>query len=76
MRPFLTASPGRLTTVDYIGENGELMLVNPGKNGGKDSRKSFSFNKCFGPNATQGAIFHFEVVSYFQCYTQLSNIFS
>lgn len=56
MRPFLTEEAGRLTTLDYIGENGQLMLVNPLKPGAKDSRKSFTFNKCFAPNASQGMI--------------------
>lgn len=57
VRPFLTEEFGRQTTIDYIGENGELMLVNPLKPGAKDSRKSFSFNKCFAPNASQEEVF-------------------
>lgn len=56
MRPFLAEETGRLSTLDYIGENGELMLVNPLKPGAKDSRKSFTFNKCFGPNSSQGMV--------------------
>lgn len=35
---------------DYIGENGELMLVNFFKFGVKDLWKLFIFNKCFGFN--------------------------
>jgi kinesin family protein C2/C3 len=54
VRPFLTEEPGRPTTVDYIGENGELVVVNPSKLGAKDARKSFTFNKVFGTNASQG----------------------
>ncbi|XP_024394330.1 kinesin-like protein KIN-14C isoform X2 [Physcomitrium patens] len=57
VRPFLTEEAGRLTTLDYIGENGQLMLVNPLKPGAKDSRKSFTFNKCFAPNASQEEVF-------------------
>jgi kinesin family protein C2/C3 len=41
--------------VDYIGENGNIMIVNPLKNG-KEARKVFSFNKVFGTNVTQGTI--------------------
>lgn len=40
------------STVDHIGENGEIMIVNPQKQG-KEGRKMFSFNKIFGPNASQ-----------------------
>jgi kinesin family protein C2/C3 len=54
VRPFLSDEPGRPTTVDYIGENGEIVLVNPSQQGGKDSRKAFSFNKVFGTMASQG----------------------
>lgn len=57
VRPFLTEEAGRQTTLDYIGENGELMLVNPLKPGAKDSRRSFTFNKCFAPNASQGMMY-------------------
>lgn len=41
------------STVDYIGENGDIMIVNPRKQG-KDARKIFSFNKVFGTKVTQG----------------------
>jgi hypothetical protein len=54
VRPFLTEEPGRPTTVDYIGENGELVVVNPSKLGAKDARKSFTFNKVFGTKTSQG----------------------
>jgi hypothetical protein len=40
--------------VEYIGENGELVLSNPTKKG-KEAGKNFTFNKVFGPTATQGA---------------------
>ena len=43
------------SAVDYIGENGNIMIVNPLKNG-KEARKVFSFNKVFGSNVTQGMI--------------------
>lgn len=40
------------STVDYIGENGDIMIVNPRKQG-KDARKIFTFNKVFGTKVTQ-----------------------
>jgi kinesin family protein C2/C3 len=57
VRPFLTEEPGRPTTVDYIGENGELVVVNPSKLGAKDARKSFTFNKVFGTKTSQEEVF-------------------
>ncbi|XP_073116581.1 kinesin-like protein KIN-14M isoform X7 [Elaeis guineensis] len=56
IRPFLTGENQKLTTIDYIGENGELVLVNPSKQG-KDGRKMFKFNKVYGPAATQEEVF-------------------
>ncbi|KAK2378199.1 kinesin protein KIN-14F [Trifolium repens] len=55
VRPFLGQSIGQ-STVDYIGENGNIMIVNPLKQG-KDARKVFSFNKVFATNATQAQIY-------------------
>ncbi|CAK9202501.1 unnamed protein product [Sphagnum troendelagicum] len=57
VRPFLSDEPGRPTIVDYIGENGEIVLVNPSQQGGKDSRKAFAFNKVFGTMASQEEVF-------------------
>lgn len=53
VRPFLPGQHDGQSIVDFIGENGEIMIVNPDKPG-KDARKTFSFNKVFGVNATQG----------------------
>lgn len=52
VRPFLGQSNGQ-SSVDYIGENGTIMIVNPLKQG-KDSRRVFTFNKVFRTNVTQG----------------------
>ncbi|KAJ6705558.1 KINESIN-4-LIKE ISOFORM X1 [Salix purpurea] len=52
IRPFLPGQSKKRTTVEYIGENGELVISNPSKPG-KDSHRLFKFNKVFGPAATQ-----------------------
>ncbi|KAI4366209.1 hypothetical protein MLD38_022114 [Melastoma candidum] len=56
VRPFLTGQSCTQTTVDYIGETGSIMIVNPFKQG-KDARRSFTFNKVFSTNATQENIY-------------------
>lgn len=53
MKPFLHEQSDEPSTVDYIGENGNIMIVNRNKQG-KDARKMFSFNKVYGGNTTQG----------------------
>ncbi|KAJ7519458.1 hypothetical protein O6H91_20G039400 [Diphasiastrum complanatum] len=52
----LSGQVGEQGTIEYIGENGEMMVVNPKKQG-KDVHKSFSFNKVFGPSASQEDVF-------------------
>ncbi|RWW07361.1 hypothetical protein GW17_00029258 [Ensete ventricosum] len=54
IRPFLPGENRKQSTIDYIGENGELLAVNPSKPG-KDGQRMFKFNKVFGPAATQGS---------------------
>ncbi|MED6109539.1 Kinesin-like protein KIN-14F [Stylosanthes scabra] len=56
VRPFLGGQSNGECTVDYIGENGDMMIVNPLKQG-KDSRRVFSFNKVFGTTVTQEQIY-------------------
>nr|XP_015880560.2 kinesin-like protein KIN-14F [Ziziphus jujuba var. spinosa] len=56
VRPFLPGQSNGQSTVDYIGENGNIMIVNPMKQG-KDGRRVFSFNKVFGTNVTQEQIY-------------------
>ncbi|KAK4341943.1 hypothetical protein RND71_037759 [Anisodus tanguticus] len=56
VRPFLSGPPDMQSTVDYIGENGDIMIVNPCKQG-KDARKIFTFNKVFGTKVTQQQIY-------------------
>lgn len=52
VRPFISNQVDGKSTVDYIGENGNIMVVNPHKQG-KEARRIFSFNKVFGVNASQ-----------------------
>ncbi|KAG9145127.1 hypothetical protein Leryth_008920 [Lithospermum erythrorhizon] len=56
IRPFLPGQSKKQTTIDYIGENGELVVANPLKQG-KDTHRMFKFNKVFGPATTQEDVF-------------------
>ncbi|OEL30988.1 Kinesin KP1 [Dichanthelium oligosanthes] len=56
VRPFLPGQDGKTTTVDYIGENGEILITNPFKQG-KDGCRMFKFNKVFNTRASQAEVF-------------------
>ncbi|CAL9055841.1 unnamed protein product [Musa banksii] len=56
IRPFLPGQNQKSTTIDYIGESGELLIVNPSKQG-KDGHRMFKFNKVFDLAASQAEIF-------------------
>ncbi|XXG80554.1 hypothetical protein AAC387_Pa09g1393 [Persea americana] len=55
VRPFLHGQPDRQSTVDRI-DDGSITVITPSKYG-KEGRKSFNFNKVFGPSATQEEVF-------------------
>ncbi|XP_065003148.1 kinesin-like protein KIN-14C [Musa acuminata AAA Group] len=56
IRPFLPGENRKQSTIDHIGEHGELLIVNPSKPG-KDGQRMFKFNKVFGSTATQEQVF-------------------
>ncbi|KAL4592569.1 hypothetical protein LXL04_005569 [Taraxacum kok-saghyz] len=56
IRPFLKGQSQKQTTIEYIGENGELIVTNPSKSI-KETHRLFKFNKVFGPTATQEDVF-------------------
>ncbi|KAK3036758.1 hypothetical protein RJ639_029723 [Escallonia herrerae] len=55
VRPFLPGQPNRLSTVCHI-DDGNIKITTPSKYG-KEGRKSFTFNKVFGPSTTQEEVF-------------------
>ncbi|XP_044465600.1 kinesin-like protein KIN-14C isoform X2 [Mangifera indica] len=55
-RPFLLKQTGKQSCIEYIGENGEIIISNPSKPG-KDGQRVFKFNKVYGPVATQVEVF-------------------
>lgn len=64
VRPFLGGHSNRPSTVDRIDE-GSMSIISPSKYS-KEGRKSFSFNKVFGPSATQGSPTSFDgLIIYF-----------
>ena len=55
VRPFLPGQRENRSTIDYIGDNGSIMVSNPLRQG-KEQRKTFTFSKVFGPSAAQGKL--------------------
>ena len=62
MRPFLPGQSNGQSTVDYIGDNGNIMIMNPHKQG-KDARRVFSFNKVFATSTTQGILIFWHIIA-------------
>ncbi|TYJ48923.1 hypothetical protein E1A91_A01G098200v1 [Gossypium mustelinum] len=56
VRPILPGESKDQSTVDYVGENGSILIVNSLRKG-KDSKKVFSFDKVFGPTVSQEQIY-------------------
>ncbi|KAI5068261.1 hypothetical protein GOP47_0016606, partial [Adiantum capillus-veneris] len=57
IRPFLLGQSTKHSTVEFIGENGDILISNPLKQQGKEARKFFTFNKVFEACATQEEVF-------------------
>ncbi|KAL7114755.1 hypothetical protein ACP275_04G141700 [Erythranthe tilingii] len=56
IRPFLPGQKGKSSIIEYVGDNGELIVSNPSKQG-KEGRRSFKFDKVYSPAATQAEVF-------------------
>ncbi|XP_056846185.1 kinesin-like protein KIN-14P [Raphanus sativus] len=56
VRPFLPGQGAPDTVVEYIGEDGELVVTNPTRPG-KDGLRKFRFNKVYSPAANQAEVF-------------------
>ncbi|KAK7318229.1 hypothetical protein RJT34_02928 [Clitoria ternatea] len=56
IRPFLPGQSQKHTTIEFVGDEGELIVSNPLKQG-KESRKLFKFNKVFGQATSQEEVF-------------------
>ncbi|KAF3627185.1 Kinesin-4 [Capsicum annuum] len=54
VRPFLPGQSSYISNVDHI-DDGSITIGVPSKNG--KGRKTFNFNKVFGPSASQGEVF-------------------
>ncbi|CAH9141111.1 unnamed protein product [Cuscuta epithymum] len=55
VRPFLPGQQNRFSTLDHV-EEGSITIITPSKYG-KEGKKTFTFNRCFGPSATQEQVF-------------------
>ncbi|WVZ79818.1 hypothetical protein U9M48_027352 [Paspalum notatum var. saurae] len=53
IRPFLPGEDKKSTIIEYVGDNGDLIIGNRSRQG-KEKSKSFKFNKVLGPTASQG----------------------
>lgn len=53
IRPPLPGQSGKQSIVERTGDDGQLVVANPSKQG-KDGHRMFKFNKAYGPAASQG----------------------
>ncbi|XP_029127714.1 kinesin-like protein KIN-14J [Cajanus cajan] len=56
IRPFLPGQSQSHTAIEFVGDDGELIVSNPLKQG-KENRKLFKFNKVFGQATSQEEVF-------------------
>lgn len=61
IRPFLPGQKEKRTSVEHIGDNGELVVADRSKPG-KDGHRLFKFNKVFGSDANQGSLLNTYVI--------------
>lgn len=57
IRPFLPGQSQKQSIIEFVGDNGELIVDNPLKPGSESLNKLFKFNKVFDISATQGRWF-------------------
>lgn len=53
VRPLLGDQSNNLSTISSL-EEGSISIITAPRKNGKEGKKSFSFNRVFGPHATQG----------------------
>lgn len=67
VRPFLPGQKEKQSIVEYVGDDGEIVIMNPAKPG-KEGRRLFKFNKVFGQACTQGFQTHFCHAAFLFCF--------
>lgn len=65
IRPLLHGKREKQEIIEYVGENGELVIANPKL--GKENHRLFKFDQIFGPAATQG-FYHSLHLPYIYCF--------
>ncbi|KAL3748772.1 hypothetical protein ACJRO7_009928 [Eucalyptus globulus] len=56
IRPLLPGQSGKQSIIEHIGDDGQLVVTNPSKQG-KDGHRMFKFNKVYGPAASQEMVY-------------------
>lgn len=56
IRPLLPGQSGKQSIIERIGDDGQLVVTNPSKQG-KDGHRMFKFNKVYGPAASQEMVY-------------------
>ncbi|XP_048137261.1 kinesin-like protein KIN-14C isoform X3 [Rhodamnia argentea] len=56
IRPLISGQSGKQSIVERTGDDGQLVVANPSKQG-KDGQRMFKFNKVYGPAASQEMVY-------------------